>query len=839
MANSAGQEQQLIAGWQAIERNDPGAAESIARDFLRQGSAHPQLGLLAYNLLAVSLMQQSRHEEALGPLARVLEHEPRSAGTHLNLGSALTQLGRHAEAIPHFRKAAELEPQLSQAHNNLGHAFREVGRFDESIESYRRALQIAPNDFEVHNNLGAVLAAVGRHGQAVGSYRTALAVNPDYVPALNNLGVALDELDCHAEAIECFQKAVVRDPSYSDAYTNMGIAYQRMKRIDEAVAAHRKAISIAPRIPGAHLNLGLALREQGLIEAAAESFQSAVSLGPDYAEAHAQLGMTYRTLGRHDEAIACLLRALSIKPDYVEALLHLGSACQEHGRLEEAVAHFQKAILLDPDSAKAHHNLGVSLQGLSRHDEAIACFQKALAIDPGHKYTLGALVWSKLGTCHWEGLDSHIEELRNGVRNRQSVTEPLVLIAISQDLEEQRLCAERFIEDRMAGCPLSPWQGTRYRHDRIRVAYLSADFCDHATATLMAELFESHDRMKFETMGVSFGPDDDSEMRSRLERGFDRFMDVRSKGNAEVARLLRELEVDIAVDLKGHTKGARPAILAYRPAPIQVNYLGYPGTMGVTFIDYMLADRFVLPQEDQACYTEKVVYLPDCYQVNDSKRRITERSPTRPDLGLPEKGFVFCCFNNNYKLTPGVFEVWMRLLKGVPGSVLWLLEDNPWAKQNLQREAQARGVESARLVFAPRIKNQEHLARHRLADLFLDTLPCNAHTTTSDALYAGLPVLTCAGTTFAGRVAGSLLRVMGLPELVTSSLGEYETVALKLATEPKRLREIRERTERNRATAPLFDTGRFRRHIESAYTTMWEIWQRGEKPVAFSVDPID
>jgi protein O-GlcNAc transferase len=839
MANSAGQEQQLIAGWRAIERNDPGTAEAAARDVLRQIPSHPQLGLLAYNLLAVSLMQQSRHEEALGALAWVLEREPRSAGTLLNLGSALTHLGRYEEAIPRFRKAAELDPQLSQAHNNLGHALNELSRFDEAAKSLRRALRIAPDDAEVHNNLGTALAGLGRRDEAVIAYRRALALRPGYVSALNNLGVVLDQLDRHEEALECFRKAVALDPANADVHTNMGVVYQRMKRFDEAVAAHQKAISIAPRVAGAHLNLGLALREQGLLEAAAESFQGAASLKPDYADAHMRLGTIYRALGRHDEAIACLRRALSIKPDHVEALLHLGSACQEQGRLAEMLAHFETAIALDPGSADAHHNRGIALQALSRHEEAIASFREALRLDPEHKYTLGALLWSELLGCRWEAREAEIAALKAAVRAGKSLTEPFALMAVSEDLEELRLCAEKFYEDRVRSRRTRLWNGERYEHSRIRIAYLSADFREHAVAGCIAELIERHDRSKFEIIGASLGVDDGSATRSRLLRGFDRFLDLRPAGDLDAAMRLRETEVDIVVDLMGYTNTSRPGLLAHRPSPIQVAYLGYPGTVGADFLDYILADPFVLPEEHQRFYSERVVYLPDSYQANDSKREIAERVPTRAEAGLPESGFVYCCFNNSYKIAPKVFDIWMRLLAQVPGSVLWILGDNAAAGENLRKEAGARGIAPERLVFARRVSVAEYRARCRLADLFLDTLPYNGHGTTSDMLWSGLPVLTCAGTTFAGRVAGSLLHAAGLPELVTSSLERYEALALRLARERALLAELRERLQRNRTSAALFDTKRFCRHLESAFRTMWETSQRGEQPRSFAVEPIE
>lgn len=732
MANPERQEQQLVAGWHAVERGDPGAAEAIARDLLRQGGRPGPLEVITYNLLGVSLMHQSRHEEALAALGSALEREPQSAGTHLNLGSALTHLGRHEQAIPHFRKAAELEPQLSQAHNNLGHALKELGRLEEAAAAYRKALALAP----------------------------------DSLPA--------------------------------------------------------------------QVNLGIVLRERGLLDEAAKSFLGTIERDPGCAEAHAQLGMVRRTQGRLPEAITRLERALALEPDHVPALIHLGAAYQEHGSSAEAAARFERAIALDPRSADARHNLGIALQSLSRHDEAIASFREALKLDPEHKYTPGALLWSELLSCRWSTLDAETAAIVAGVRQGRLLIEPFALAAVSQDPSEQRSCAELFRRDRVKSRE-RVWKGERYRHERIRVAYLSADFREHAVAYCIAELIELHDRSKFEIIGASFGADDGGAVRARLARSFDRLIELRPLGDLEAAKLLRDAEVDIAVDLMGYTRSARPGILAHRPAPIQAGYLGHPGTAGADFLDYILADRYVLPEEDMRHYSEQVVYLPDCYMVNPSRRVMAEPLPRRSDAGLPESAFVFCCLNNSYKVSPEIFDIWMRLLAKVDGSVLWLAWTGAAAEANLRKEAARRGVDPGRLVFAPFVKRiEEHYARLHLGDLFLDTA-YNGHVTTADALWAGLPVLTWAGTSFAGRVAGSLLHSVGLPELIARDLAEYEATALRLAGDRRFLGDLRAKLDKNRSTAPLFDPARFRLHIEQAYARMWEIQQRAEAPRSFSV----
>lgn len=698
MANPQRHEQQLVAGWQAIERSDPGAAEAIARDLLRQGA--PRDAVLVYNLLAVSLMRQARHEEALAALGSALERDPVSAGTRLNLGSALIHLGRHEEAIPHLERAAELDPRLSQPHNNLAHAYRALGREQQALESFRNAL--------------------------------------------------------------------ARDPGN--------------------------------------------------------------------VEALAQIGIINRSRGQLEEAIAALRAAVAIEPAHLPALTHLGAACQERGLLDEALAHFEKALALDPASGEAHHNRGIVLQGLSRHDEAMVEFERALDLVPGHKYTQGALLWSELLACRWGALAARIETVRAAVRGDAVAIEPFPFVAVSEDPKEQRTCARTFHADRVKARE-QVWRGERYTHGKIRVAYVSADFREHAVAYCVGELVELHDRSRFEVVGVSLGPDDGSTMRARLARAFDRFVDARAMSDLDAARLLRESEIDIAVDLMGYTRSARPGIFAHRPAPSQVGYLGYPGTVGADFLDYVLVDHVVLPEADDAFFAEKAVRLPNSYQANDRRREVAPRIPGRTEVGLPERGFVFCCFNNSYKVAPRMFDVWMRLLERVPGSVLWMLADNAVAETNLRKEARARGVAAERLVFASRVSAPEYRARCRLADLCLDTLPYNGHGTTGDMLWCGVPVLTCEGTAFPGRVAGSLLRAVGLPELIAADLGQYEAKALELAFDRPGLAGLREKLARNRDSAPLFDTDRFRRHIESAYATMWEIAQRGEAPRSFSVPP--
>jgi protein O-GlcNAc transferase len=621
------------------------------------------------------------------------------------------------------------------------------------------------------------------------------------------------------------RRELAQDPQDVEALRLLGASLLFQERFQEALAPLRYAHLQGPARGTGH-RLGYCYLALGDFSSAAQVLEREVREYPDLVNARTALGVALVQLSRREEALAVFLEAARLDPGSVESHTNAGNVLAELGRHDEALVHLRQAVLAKPALADLHFNLGAALQPLKRHDEAIHSLQAALDIAPHMPYALGHRVWNELAVCRWAAIERGIDELRRQVRNDAVPAAPFTFLAVSDDPGEQRRCAELHVRRSLPAPPPPLWHGERYRHARIRVAYLSADFCEHATAYLTAGLFEGHDRSGFETVAISYGPDDGSPMRVRLARAFDRFVDAQALPDAHVARLLRDMEIDIAVDLKGHTTDARFGILAHRPAPVQVAYLGYPGTCGAGFIDYVLADRFVLPESEQPHWTEKVIYLPDCYQVNDAARAIAERNPGRAAAGLPLDGFVFCCFNNSFKILPRLFDIWMRLLRAVPGSVLWLLEDNASARRNLEQAAQSRGVDAARLVFAPRLPHAEHLARHRLADLFLDTLPLNAHTGASDSLYAGLPLVTCAGRTFAGRVAGSLLHAVGLPELVVQALPEYEALALQLARDGPRLQALRARLAAARGVAPLFDTDRFRRHLEAAYRGMLQALER-------------
>jgi protein O-GlcNAc transferase len=646
-------------------------------------------------------------------------------------------------------------------------------------------------------------------------------------------------------------------------------AHHAAGRLEEAERLYRRILDIARRDLEARCRIGVLRLQQGRVTEALEILASLLDETPGNADIRTQYGLALQMLGRGEEALAEFGRALAIKPDNTLTLLYRGNLLLEAGqwhvalanydrllivapdydeawfrrgsalwlmdRFEDALASYARVLAINPGRFGAAFNSGTTLLKLERYDEALAAFEAAAALAPGHPYVLGAIAGAVSGACdfaRWDGVRTRAIE---AVSSRSSVIAPLTFLPFCDDGALRRTCSQTFAADRVPQPATRFWNGEQYSHDRIRIAYLSSDFHQHATAELIAGLIEQHDRAGFEVTGISFGPDDGSPLRARILKAFDHVEDVRAVCDADVGRLLRAREIDIAVDLKGHTEGGRAGILAHRPCPVQVNYLGYPGTIGAPWLDYIIGDAVVLPFSDQPFYSEKIVHLPHCYQANDARRAIAQAVPTRAQVGLPERGFVFCCFNAAWKITPAVFDVWMRLLRALPESVLWLLEDNASMPGHLRSQAVSRGIDPARLVFAPRAAPAVHLARHRLADLFLDTLPYGAHTTASDALWTGLPLLTCLGRQFDSRVAASLLQTIDLPELVTGSLEEYEALALALARDAERLTALRVRLAVNRLSSPLYDMARFARSIEAAYRRMMGISRRGGKPRSFAV----
>ncbi len=754
----------------------------------------------------VTNIQSGNPEKALKACRAILKAAPRNFDA-LQLGAiAATQLGQLETAVKHYKAAIRVKADYPDVYFNLGDALKELNRPEEAIANYRQTLKLRPGDVEIHNNIGNAQFDLEQYDAAIASYKIVLRALPGHAVAHNNLGNAL----------------------------------RGTKQYDEAIGSYRRATEHKPDYARAHANLGNVLADVRQYETAVASYQRALSLDPEYASAHNNLGNTLCSLRQYQAAIFNYKRALHLKPNYADAHAGLGNALSNLSLYKEAVASYRQAIEFDAHFADAHNNLGNALDIIGDHKNAFASYGRALAIEPDDGIFLLACATASRKLCDWHDYTKYGIGLRDKLESSTTPLHPFGFLAFSDDPAEALKCAQNYCAHNVnAVTPLSTITPDDFPADPdgpIRIAYISADFREHPITSLIPELFELHDKARFELHGISIGPDWDFPARARVKAAFDHWHDIHELSDADAALLIRKLGIDIAVDLMGHTTDSRPAIFAHRPAPVQISYLGYPGTIGADFIDYILVDTHIVPPDQNAFYTEKLVYLPNSYMVNDRKRLIAEETPKRADCGLPETGFVYCAFNNAYKLTPEIFDIWMRLLVETPDGVLWLSAGNEGSRENLRREAKQRGVNPDRLVFAPRAEMPDHLARHRLADLFLDTAPFNAHTTASDALWSGLPVLTYSGASFASRVAGSLLHAVGLPELVVGSLADYEAMAFKLTRDTELLTGLRARLAENIPTAPLFDSRRFTRNLETAYVKMRQHWADGNAPEAFSVN---
>jgi len=715
----------------------------------------------------------------------------------------------------------------------LGLAHALAGEPEPAIEHWRQVLASRPRDFATLTNLGVALSRQGKHVEAVARLRAALAVDDSQSTVHCSLGnslLALGEVDC---AIDSLRAALAREPRFAAAHNSLGTAYQRAGRAAAARVEFEAAVAADPACLEAHCNLGAVSLAAGDPAAAAVSYRLALNLDRHCVEAALELARALERDGRIDEAIAALIDAAAANPKAAEVHYARGIMLHRAGRLDDALECYEAALSLRPDYAAPWRDRARALEGLQRLPESLESYHKAVSLAREDAGSLAGLLSACVRTCEWTLAAQTLQRLRATAPGVEAL-HPFLSLSVCEDPDEQLRCSRAHaVRDVSAFIGGPRARGSR---ERLRVAYVSADLRDHAIAHLLIGVLERHDRACFEIHAISLQPQAPPiGIGRRLQNAFEHFHDVSALADAAVAAKLRELAIDVAVDLNGHTVGGRPGIFAHRGAPVQASWLGYAGTTGASFTDYLIADEVVIPEGDERFYSERIVRLPHCYLPNDDKREITP-APTREAAGLPASGAVLCAFTNAYKITPTVFAVWMRLLRQTPGSVLWLRAMGEVAQRNLQNEAERRGVSPERLVFAAHVKGMaEHLGRQALADLYLDTQPYNAHSTACDALWAGVPVLSCTGRTFAARAAASVLRAVGLPELITGTLTEYEGKALELLRAPEKLRELRERLARQRLTSPLFDTERFTRHLESAYLAMSERAASGEPPLGFRV----
>jgi len=782
----------------------------------------------------LSLYNQGEFEEVLSkvrPLISVFS----KAITLFNLqGAANAALQKYDLAIDSYKQVLKIKPDNAGAYYNTGVMQHENGEIDAAIESYQRATKIKHDYAAAYLNMGDALHEKQDLDAAICSYKQVIKIKPDDADAYYNIGTALKDKGELDIAIDSYKQAIKIKPDHAKAYYNMGIALKDKGELDAAIDSHKQAIKIKPDHAGAYYNMGNVLNEKGELDAAIDSHKQAIRIKPDHAEAYNNMGIALKDKGELDAAIYSYRQAIKIKPDYADAYNNMGNALNDKAESDAAIDSYKQALKIKPDYAEAYYNMGISLINKGEMDAAVDSYEKAIKIKPDYELAHSGKLYRQAHVCDWSGIERGREVIPKLGISAQYIN-PFEILPLEDAPERHRLRSEVFAKNEFKQKPLPLASRSTQKPKRLRIGYFSSDFKEHPVAYLMAKVIETHDRNFFEVYGYSIGPAKDDKMRHRLIKGFDVFDDVQDMSDQDVALLARQDQIDIAIDLTGYTQNSRSGIFAYRAAPMQINYLGYPGTMGANFIDYIIADPILIPSDSQKHYNEKIIQLPNSYMPTDNTRIFSERELTRLEMGLPEQGFVFCCFNNNYKISPTEFDVWMRLLLKVEGSVLWLRKSNKWSEGNFCKEAKSRGIDPSRLIFADRVPMDEHLARHRLADLFLDTFAFNAHTTATEALWAGLPVVTKLGQGFAARVAGSLLTAIELPELITETEMEYEALILDLATNPQRLAAIKQKLAANRLSKPLFNTELFTKHLEDGYQRAYGQYFDGKEPEAIYV----
>lgn len=810
-----------------------------------------------------AIYAEGRLEEVLARVEALLAagHGGQPA-IHNLAGAALLGLGRPEEAETAFRRAISLEPSVGDGWNNLGNALRDQKRFDEARLAYETAIQRRQDYPEAWSNLGAALQELGHVDEALSACGTALVLNPNLLDAINNRGTALIAKGKPVEAEADFRRALEMAPGNADLHNNLGEALIQQERFAEAAASYRRAVDLKPDYADAWNNLGVALRKTGDTQAALEAYELAMQLSPEMAALRRERGNMLLDRGDDEDAAAEYAAAIQRDPNDKVALNNLGAILLRHGYLARALQMFDRVLELDPEYLDAQVNRGATLremgwikeaeeelstaagvhpkvavlwsnlafarQELGQYEGAIEAYTRALELEPSLSEARMHRLYLRAQICDWSihsSLDSELTLTETG----RDLPAAFPALAMRDDpaFQQRRAAA---MASRWKDQP-SDYQAPAASADgRIRIGYFSGDYHDHAIMFLASGLFREHDKNRFEIFCYSSGQVRQGTMRERVMADAEHFHDVLELSDSELTELARSHKLDIAIDVSGYTKGSRTGTLARRVAPVQINYLGYPGTMGADFIDYIVVDPVLVPADEREHVSERLIVLPGAYQPNDNTRVIAEAPTTRADFGLPEDAFVFCCFNQGFKITPREWAIWMRLLAGVPNSVLWLMVSNRTARENLLREAAARGIGPERLVFAEGRHHSEHLARHRHADLFLDTFAYNAHTTMSDALWAGLPAVTRLGRQFAARVGASLLANVGLPELIAESDEAYEELALALATDPRKLEAIRAKLAKNLPSAPLFDTLGYTRAIEAGYCLALERSRQGLAP---------
>jgi predicted O-linked N-acetylglucosamine transferase (SPINDLY family) len=737
-------------------------------------------------------------------------------------GAELITLGRYQVAAELIEKELSRHPKNFDLLFLMGSSQLGLKLIGKALKHLLNAEQINPNNIRLLNNIGGAYNNMGNKASAIHYYNKAINIDPTFTQAHFNLGnVYMSQMDW-LNAIQSYTNAIQYKHDYADAYGNLSLCLINLKKYNEAIDVCDVFLKQHQFNPKVVVNKCRAIFDKGLKANAIQSIEDYIQLNPGSYELHTVAADMYVATKNYNRAVEHFNKSIEINPSEYANFNNLGILYMETRQHELAISTYKKSIELNPQSPIPHQNIANIYNQRKEYQESLKFLTSAAKLDPEASYIHGMIANSMIHICDWNNIKELIEKIQKNINLNNKISNPFAPIAYLKEQNQLTKIAKDWIEFK---CPksdfFSPFDKPR-NNLKIKIGYYSADFHAHATALLMAGFFEHHDRSKFEVYAFSFGPDGNDDLSKRIRSSFDHFIDVRQLSERAIAAYSRELNIDIAIDLKGFTQDSRTGIFAERAAPIQINYLGFPGSMGAPYIDYIIADDYVIPPELECNYTERVLRMPNCYQPNDRLREVDSSRQTRDMHQLPENAIVLCSFNNNYKITPEIFSVWMRVLNKHPQAVLWLLKDNAAAEQNLKNEAQLRGVDPSRLIFAARVKTPQHLARQKCADLFLDTYPCNAHTTASDALWVGLPLVTCSGNSFASRVAGSLLKTVGLESLITQSVEEYESKILELLNNPEQLTNIRKTLEATKLVTPLFDTAGYTRDFENLILSIHE-----------------
>ncbi|KAJ0393390.1 hypothetical protein ATCC90586_012241 [Pythium insidiosum] len=820
--------------------------------YLKAIKLHPRFSD-AYNNLANSYMQIGQVSEAIETYKMALVLDPSLVDAHSNLGNLYKAQGRYEEAKLCYTEAIRVKPTFAIAWSNLAGVYKDVGQPEIAIEHYQEAIRLAPEFADAHSNLGNVLKEIGRVQDAIVAYKRAIEIRPDFAIAQGNLASAYYDAGQIDMAVQTFRLAIQLEPNFPDAYNNLGNALRELGQLEQAINCYRTALRLKPDHPHAYNNLGNALKDKGMVKEAIHCYATAARLMPRFAAAHSNLGSVLKEQGKLDQALAHYQEAITIDPNFADAYSNMGNVFKDLNRLEEAIQCYSTAIRLKPNFPDAYSNLASAYKDGGRLDDAITCYRKALSLRPNFPDAFANYFHSMVFICDWQSREEDLKRLMAFVDAQLAVDNTLPSVqpfhALVYPLSMQRfldLC-RRYAERAKLNVSLVEIPALKYKikrsNERLRIGYVSSDLGNHPLAHLMQSVFGFHDKRKFEVFCYSTTPDDGSIWRRKISSEVEHFKDISLMSNGDAARLIHSDGIHVLVNLNGYTKGARNEIFALKPAPVQVSYMGFCGTLGADYVHYMIGDAVVVPREHRRFFSEKMINMPHSYFVNDHKQSArdvldVDKCPTRAHYGVPENQFVFCNFNQVYKIDPATFRTWMNILKRVPNSILWLLRFPPIAEANLRAEARAQGVKDSRLHFTDVAPKDEHLKRGYLADLFLDTPECNAHTTGCDILWGGTPMITMPKDRMASRVASSLLKAAMLDEMITSSLEEYEELAVALASDLDKLWEIRRRLEDGRLTCPLFDTARWVKNMETGLVMAWDRHEAGLEPDHIDVPDI-